>query len=126
MCNIVTVDRDGEKCLFVIKNGLTTQVTIGQATGIFSYVRQYFNGQASWTSMEWTILPYDNKSQAFSEGGDSGSVIVDGHGHYGGLLTGGTGKTESSDLTYATPIWWLLEVIKANGFPDTHLCPTMD
>jgi hypothetical protein len=119
------IDHDGEACLYVIKNGLTTRVTIGRATGIFSHVRQYFSNQTSQTSMEWSILPYDNDSGVFSTDGDSGSIIVDGRGRYGGLLTGGTGKTTSSDITYATPIWWLLAVIKANGFPDAHLNPTM-
>ena len=30
-------------------------------------------------------------------------------------------KTESSDVTYATPFFWLLPHIKANGFPDAPL-----
>ena len=37
------------------------------------------------------------------------------------MLTGGSGKAESFDMTYATPFWWLLERIKANGFPNAHL-----
>ena len=31
----------------VIKNGLTTRVTIGQTTGIFSHVREYFLNRTS-------------------------------------------------------------------------------
>jgi hypothetical protein len=113
------VAHDGEACLYVIKNDLTTRVTIGRATGIFSHVQEYFPNQTSQTSIEWSILPCDNDSGVFSAGGDSGSVIVDGGGGYGGLLTGSAGKTASSDVTYA---WWLLTVIKAN---DAHLNPTM-
>lgn len=75
--------------------------------------------------MEWAILPYDNDSGVFSALGDSGSVIVDGLGHYGGLLTGGAGVMALSNVTYATPIWWPLAVIKANGVPDAHLYPTV-
>jgi hypothetical protein len=120
-----TVDHDGEPCLHVIKSGLATGVTIGRATGVFSHVREYFPNQTSQTSIEWAILPYDNDSGRFSAAGDSGSVIVDGRGRFGGLLTGGAGVTTSSDITYATPMWWLLPVIKANGFPDAHLDPTM-
>lgn len=116
------VDHDGEARLYFIKNGLTTCVIIGRATGIFSHVRVYFLNQTSETSMEWPILPYD--SGTFSDGGDSGSVIADGLGYYGGLLTGGAGKAASSDVTY-TPIWRPLAVIKANGFPDAHLSPTL-
>jgi hypothetical protein len=123
-----TVDQDNEPCLHVIKNGFATGVTVGRATGVFSYVREYLHDQTFRTSMEWAILPHGNKSGLFSADGDSGSLIVDGRGRYGGLLTGGTRKaaTESSDITYATPIWWLLPVIKSNGFPDAHLNPTMD
>jgi hypothetical protein len=119
------VDHDGEPCLYVIKSGLKTGVTIGRATGLFSHVRQYFYNNTSQTSIEWTILPYDNISGVFSDAGDSGSVIVDGRGRYGGLLTGGAGMTKSSDITYATPIWWLLSIIKKNGFPDAHLDPAI-
>lgn len=118
-------DHDGEPCLLVIKNGSTTGVTIGRVTGIFYFVREYFNNGTHQTSMVWTILPYDHKSGVFSAPGDSGSIIADGRGRIGGLLTGGAGKTESSDVTYATPFFWLLLRIKDNGFPDAHLYPGM-
>lgn len=120
------LDHDGEPCLLVIKNGNTTGVTIGRATGIFSYVRKYFSNSTQQTSMEWAILPYDNESGAFSARGDSGSIIVDGSGRVGGILTGGAGKTGSSDITYATPFFWLFPRIQRNGFPNAHLHPVMD
>jgi len=68
------LDHDGESCLLVIKNGNATGVTIGRATGIFSYVRKYSSNNTHQTSTEWAILPYDNKSGAFSARGDSGSI----------------------------------------------------
>jgi len=74
------------------------------------------------TSMEWGIINYNSKSEVFSEPGDSGSIIADIRGRIGGMLTSGSGKkTKSSDMTYATPFWWLLERIRANGFPNAHL-----
>ncbi|KAI6008150.1 hypothetical protein F5J12DRAFT_767781 [Pisolithus orientalis] len=115
-------DADGKPCLLVVKNGNATGITIGRATGVFSIVREYSTDMTSnQTSMEWAIINYDSKSDVFSEPGDSGSIIADLHGRIGGLLTGGSGKTNSSDITYATPFWWLLQRIKANGFPDAHL-----
>jgi hypothetical protein len=123
MHNPDMLDHDGEACLLVIKNGNTTGVTIGCATGVFSYVREYFSNNTHQTSMEWAILPYDHKSDVFSAPGDSGSIIVDGCGRIGGLLTGSAGKTESSDITYASPFFWLFPRIKANGFPNAHLDP---
>jgi hypothetical protein len=89
-----TLDADGERCLIVIKNGCTTGVTIGRATGVKSFVREYFPDGTRKTSMEWAILPYDHKFGGFSAAGDSGAIIVDGKGRIGGLLTGGAGQTE--------------------------------
>ena len=122
MCHPDTKDHNGENCLYVIKRGLTTLTTIGRATGLFSYAREYFANQTHRDSIEWAILPYDNDSGAFSKRGDSGSMIVSGTGEFGGLITGGAGKTGSSDITYATPMFWLWPVIKAK-FPNANLYP---
>lgn len=114
-------DPDGKPCLLVVKCGNATGTTIGRANGVFSTVRDYFQDMSvNQTSMEWVIMSYD-KSGAFSEPGDSGSIIADIRGRIGGMLTGGSSRTmTSSDMTYATPFWWLLERIKANGFPNAH------
>jgi hypothetical protein len=117
-------DLDGKPCLMVIKHGNATGTTIGHANGVFSIVRNYFNDPSTnQTSMEWGIMNYDSESEVFSEPADSGAIIADIHGHIGGMLTGGCGKTdsESPDMTYATPFWWFLEHIRANGFPNAHL-----
>ena len=109
--------------MLVTKSGSATDTTIGRANGLFSITRDYFPVDQTFnqTSMEWGIINYDSKSEVFSEPGDSGSVIVDIRGRIGGMLTGGSGKTWGSDVTYATPFWWLLERICANGFPNAHL-----
>ncbi|KAK0183753.1 hypothetical protein F5146DRAFT_1193358 [Armillaria mellea] len=97
-------DAAGEPCLTVAKNGCTTGVTIGCATGIKSFVREYFPDGTHETSVEWAILPHDDKAGAFSAPGDSGAIIFDGRGRIGGLLTGGAGKTNSIDITYGTAV----------------------
>lgn len=125
LCRPDMFDRDGESCLFVIKSSKTTGVTIGCATGIFSYIRRYFTNNTHQTSKEWAILPYDNKSRAFSPPGNSGSIIVNSSGEIGGFLTSGAGKTESSDVTYATPFYWLFPRIQADGFPNANIYPVM-
>jgi hypothetical protein len=115
-------DSDGEPCLLVVKSGNATKTTLGRANCVFSIVREYFTDMSvNQTSMEWGIINYDSKSEVFSEPGDSGAIIADFRGRIGGMLTGGSGKTESSDLSYATPFWWLLQRIKDNGFPNVHL-----
>jgi hypothetical protein len=117
-------DKDGEPCLLVIKNGNATGTTLGRATGALSVIRNYFSGDMSVneTSMEWAIINYDGSmSDVFSKPGDSGSIIVDIRGRVGGMLTGGSGKTNSSDMTYATPMWWLLKRIQDNWYPNASL-----
>jgi hypothetical protein len=116
------LDANGEECLIVVKNGNTTGVTIGRATGIESYVREYDDYGIRSTSMEVAIYPYSHKDGAFSAPGDSGSVIADANGDIVGILTGGAGKTDSTDVTYASPYYWVNERIK-EAFPSAHLYP---
>lgn len=118
------VDHDGEKCLYVIKRGLATLTTIGREIGLFSYAREYFSNQTHRDSVEVAILSYDNDSGPFSKVGDSGSIVVDGLGRFVALLTGGSGKTESSDITYGSPMFWLWLVIKAE-YPHANLSPVI-
>ncbi|KAI9566737.1 hypothetical protein HD554DRAFT_2025104, partial [Boletus coccyginus] len=117
-------DSDGDPQLLVVKSGSATNTTLGRANGVeFSVVREYFTDMSvHQTSMEWGIINYDSKSEVFSEPGDSGAIIADIRGRIGGMITGGCGKSESAfDMTYATPFWWLLQRIRANGFPNAHL-----
>lgn len=114
-------DLDGES-LLVVKRGNATDTTLGRANGVFSIVRDYFNDTSiNQASMEWGIINYDSESDVFSEPGDSGSIIADIYGRIGGMLTGGSGKTKTSDMTYSAPFWWLLKRIQASGFPNAHL-----
>ncbi|EKM48708.1 uncharacterized protein PHACADRAFT_52020, partial [Phanerochaete carnosa HHB-10118-sp] len=83
-------DENNDRCLMVIKRGRATGLTIGRANEICSYVREGYSKYGVYgTSKEWTIIPCDSKHGPFSLAGDSGSVIVDGQGRIGGLLTGG-------------------------------------
>ena len=116
------VDQNGEPCLMVLKRGNSTDLTIGRGNNVFSFVRHYFKDKEPQTSKEWPVLPYDQQSGAFSGQGDSGAVIVDGGGRIGGLITGGCGDTDDLDITYATPMEFLLQRI-AKQFPNAHLIP---
>ena len=118
------LDANGEECLIVIKNGMSTGVTIGRGTGIESFVREYDEYGIKWTSMQLAIYPYNHKSGAFSAPRDSGAVVVDGIGRIVGLLTGGAGRAEFIDVTYLTPYFWLEKHIK-QAFPNSHLYPTV-
>ncbi|KAG2063850.1 hypothetical protein BDR04DRAFT_1163241 [Suillus decipiens] len=71
-------------------------------------------------SVEAAIYPYDNDSSPFSRDRDSGSIIIDALGKFVALLTGGTGPTNSSDITFGTPIHQLWDIIKTQ-FPGANL-----
>ncbi|KAH8989861.1 hypothetical protein EDB86DRAFT_3104234 [Lactarius hatsudake] len=117
------LNTNGEACIIVVKSGNSTGVTISRATGIMSFVCENFKDGTHKTSMELPIYPYSQKDGAFSTPGDSGSIIADGKGRIVGLLTGGAGKTDStkSDVTYASPFFWVFdERIKAS-FSDANL-----
>ena len=109
-----TYDQNDEPCLMVMKVGRATGLTIGRANNILSFTRTYFGDNDCGVSKEWAILPFDSKSGAFSEKGDSGAVVVDGRGRIGGLLTGGGGQTESMDVSYVTPIEFVMRAIRSN------------
>ena len=122
MCHPDMWNLDGELCLLVIKSSNATGTTISCTNSIFPIVCDYFKDMSiNETSMEWGIINYNSKSEVFSEPGDLGSVITNICGHISGMLTGGSGKTKSSNMTYATLFWWLLQHIKANRFPNAHL-----
>ncbi|KAJ8522648.1 hypothetical protein ONZ45_g806 [Pleurotus djamor] len=108
---------------FVIKRGAATGLTIGRASGILSIVH---DEDTNTESYEWPIFNYDGDSP-FCAPGDSGSVIVDGKGRIGGMLTTSVrrdGLTSASFITYATPMYRIWEEVR-KVFPNAHLSPTI-
>ena len=53
--------------------------------------------------------------------GDSGAFIAGPEAKFTALLTGGTGPTDSTDITYGTPMWWLWEDVIKPEFPGANL-----
>ncbi len=120
--NPTMLDVNGENCLIVVKNGATTGVTLGRATGIESFVREYKDYAIHSTSREVAVYAYSNKDGAFSAPGDSGSVVGDANSSIVGMLTGGAGLTDSTDITYVSAYADLNESIK-RAFPHSHIFP---
>ncbi|KAG8906989.1 hypothetical protein FRB99_005631 [Tulasnella sp. 403] len=116
----IALSQDNDPFLTVLKRGNTTGLTVGCANDVFSYARYYHDDGTAETSKEWAILPFDFKSGAFLDKGDSGSVIVDCLGRIGGLLTGGAGAATNPeiDIAYATPINFLLQRMQDNGLRE--------
>ncbi|CAE6480993.1 unnamed protein product [Rhizoctonia solani] len=122
-------DHKGDPARFVIKRGLATGTTIGCLTGFESHKRLYFlSGKLD--SVEVAIYPYNNDSRLFSDnvesvpfskGGDSGALIAGPLAEFGALLTGGTGSTDSFDITYGTPMFWLWNDVIQPQYPGANL-----
>jgi len=103
------LDAKGDPAMAVIKNGRTTGTTVGWMSSLKSLVRYY----------KFINVPYDNKD-AFSDEGDSGSVIVERGGRAVAVLTGGGGTTDATDVTFASPYCELEKRIK-EVFPGIRL-----
>lgn len=114
------LDVHGEQCLLVVKNGSTTGTTVGRANGLESFTRIYNNYGIKRTSIEIAVLSYDSKRGKFSDAGDSGSIVLARDGRIVGILTGGAGPTDRTDITYLTPYWWVEQQIKAK-YPGCFL-----
>jgi len=120
---LAMLDANGEECFIVVKNGAGTGLTFGRACGIEAFVRDYNEHGIKSTSMvEIAIYAYSYKDFAFSAPGDSGSVIGDANNRIVGMITGGSGKNDFMDVTYASPYCFLDERIKM-AFPNSYLYP---
>ena len=99
------LDANGDPAMAVVKNGRTTGATAGWMSGLKSLVRHYKLINVGFTSREFTVVPYDGARGAFSDGGDSGSIIAERGGRIVALLTGGGGGgiTNATDVTFCTP-----------------------
>ncbi|THH17193.1 hypothetical protein EW146_g3576 [Bondarzewia mesenterica] len=112
-------DHDNDPAIMVLKNGNSSNLTVGRLNTIRAFSRV---GETGKMSKELSVLPRNSKSGPFSFRGDSGSVVVDGTGRACGILTGGDGATDVSDCTFVTSINFLIKRlaaydIHANIFP---------
>ena len=119
------LDANGQPCLIVIKNGGTTDTTVGHANGLESVKRTYpEHGITKQDSLEIAVVFYgkgDGKvDDKFSDVGDSGSIVLTREGKILGMLTGGAGTTLETDVTWLTPFWWLQEQIRKQ-YPSAFL-----
>jgi hypothetical protein len=110
MCKPTLYDQNSNPCIMVIKHGRTTGLTVSHANNILSYTHNYFSNNYK-VSKEWAILPFDNRSSAFTAKGNSSAVIVNDARWIGGLLTGSSGATDFTDVTYVIPISFVLKAI---------------
>lgn len=110
----------GEPIRRVLKEGSTTGLTVGGLGKYMSFVRKYFpTGHQE--SVELPVFNHEAASDAFSNGGDSGSLIVDPLGRFVSLLIGGSKSgAGGSDITYSTPFAYVWELV-CKEFPGANL-----
>ncbi|KAH9849331.1 hypothetical protein C2E23DRAFT_387013 [Lenzites betulinus] len=121
-----TLDPGEDPVIMVIKRGGASGLTVGRLNSIRSIVRFSFKGKLCLSTRELAVYPRNFESGAFSEPGDSGSVVIDGRGRVAGIITGGAGPTsqdKSSDCTYVRSINFLIERLKENGY-EPNIFPT--
>ncbi|KAG8752416.1 hypothetical protein FRC11_008374 [Ceratobasidium sp. 423] len=109
LANPDTFDSNGEPCIVVMKDGNTSDLTVGRYAGLEAYTCDELGVE----SVELVIYNYNKQSGPFSTKGDSGSLVFDGQGKMVGILHSGLAKGGNSHVTYATPAWWAIEQIKA-------------
>ncbi|KDQ07651.1 hypothetical protein BOTBODRAFT_192282 [Botryobasidium botryosum FD-172 SS1] len=119
------LDVNVQRCMMVVKHGAATETRFGRANGLESVKRSYLgHGIVKHDSLEIVVLPYGKGHPKFSDSGDSGSIVVTREGEILGLLTGGAGPIDETDITWLTPFWWLQEQIKRE-FPGAFLYPVV-
>ncbi|KAK7409259.1 hypothetical protein QQX98_008569 [Neonectria punicea] len=116
-----TWDHTNEPTIMVAKFGATSFLTVGFANTVKSLTRTPLP-HLEVISEEWCIIGRKNEKghgrEAFSFEGDSGACVWDVQGRIGGIMAAGGGHRDmgAHDVTYATPIEWLLDDIKGHGF----------
>ena len=91
-------DSNGKPCLVAMKDGNTTDLTVGRPTGLEAYLCDDLGVE----SIEPVIYNYNKQSGSFSAKGDSGSLIFDGEGCMVDILHSGMPEGRSN---HVTPVW---------------------
>jgi hypothetical protein len=101
LANPDTFDSNGEPCIVVMKDGNTSDLTVGRYAGLETYTCDKLGVE----SVELAIYNYDKQSGPFSAKGDTGSLVFDGQGRVVGILRSGTVKSGNNHVTYGLPAW---------------------
>ncbi|KAF5653241.1 hypothetical protein F25303_2531 [Fusarium sp. NRRL 25303] len=110
--------------MVVAKFGRTTGLTFGVANEAKSVLRKMIAGE-TFMSDELCIIGQKKKKglcrEVFFSKGDSGACILDMYGQVAGMLTSGmeARNEDAFEITYATPIEWLLKDIRGYGLEVT-------
>lgn len=112
MCELLAnpdcYDSNGEQCLIIMKEGNTTDLTVGR----YASLESYLCSKLSIKSIKLTIYNYNELSSLFSTKGNSGSLVFNGQGQMVSILHSGMLLGRTSHITYTFPAWWAIKVLK--------------
>ncbi|CAE6503072.1 unnamed protein product [Rhizoctonia solani] len=117
LCNPQNYDLDELNGLIFMKDGNTTDLTVGRYAGLPAYTCRLSGAK----STELAVYNYNDRSGPFSFYGDSGSLVFDGKGRMVGILHTGMPRGLSNHVTYVTPAWWIIEKIRLQ-YPNADFC----
>ena len=114
LANPTELDRQGQRCFIVGKDGNSTDLTVGIYAGLVSFTLNEVGIESVELGIYNSGLKY---AEPFSAKGDSGSLVwhtKDGKALIVGQLHSGNNKggSTSNHITYCSPGWYLLAQIK--------------
>ncbi|KPM35740.1 hypothetical protein AK830_g10829 [Neonectria ditissima] len=114
-----TLSHADDPTIMVAKFGAKSKFTVGFTNSIKSVTRRPLSN-LHLVVEEWCIIGRKHRNglgrENFTQPGDSGACVWDVQGRIGGIVTGGGGNADMGyDVTYATPIEWLLDDFKEFG-----------
>ena len=99
------VDENGDPLYVVGKYGNKTGFTLGRYSGLEGYICS----DSGLESKEIVVYNFDPAYDSFSDHGDSGALIFNSEGGGLALLHSGILSGGHSHVTFATPLWWVIE-----------------
>ena len=114
---------DNRTSHLVAKRGQTTGLRYGITNEIEAVRRTPFGREEPLVSLH--LLVVDFVGGHFAEPGDSGSSVFDCTGRVMGIVDGGdvnTGENSSPDVTFVTPIQWILEDMREFTGCEPEIC----
>ncbi|KAL7903754.1 hypothetical protein GGI35DRAFT_472888 [Trichoderma velutinum] len=106
-----------QPAMLVAKYGALGGLTLGFGNTLKSVIREIETPRGKQCASEvWPIISIllgDNRQQAFSVEGDSGSIVWDMNQRPAGIIMGGINFNRLNDVTYAQPLGLILEDIES-------------
>lgn len=112
-------DQEGNGTARVLKHGKSTGWTCRLLNELRSDCRLVLPGRADIITTEWCVLNALHVEH-FSSAGGSGAAVIDYDGQIVGMIHRCNSRSESyrAEITYVTPIDWIIEDIKATMGTD--------